>query len=43
MEASSLVAYVKEKLDEIQASLLKGATSFRDRCILHPYHVLPGK
>ncbi|KAF7132193.1 hypothetical protein RHSIM_Rhsim09G0200200 [Rhododendron simsii] len=34
MEASSLVAYVKEKLDEIQASLLGRATSFRDSNIV---------
>lgn len=34
MEASSLVAYVKEKLDEIQSSLLGRATSFRDSNIV---------
>lgn len=31
MEPSVLIAYVREKLDEIQASLLDKATSFRDR------------
>lgn len=31
MEPSTLVAYVKEKLDEIQSSLLEKAISFRDR------------
>lgn len=31
MEPSTLVAYVKEKLDEIQSSLLEKALSFRDR------------
>lgn len=31
VEPSVLIAYVKEKLDEIQASLLDKATSFRDR------------
>lgn len=34
MEPSILEAYVKDKLDEIQSSLLGRATSFRDRCIL---------
>lgn len=34
MEPSILEAYVKDKLDEIQSSLLGMATSFRDRCIL---------
>lgn len=33
MEPSSLEGYVKDKLDEIQSSLLGRATSFRDRCI----------
>lgn len=33
MEPSSLESYVKDKLDEIQSSLLERATSFRDRCI----------
>lgn len=31
MESSSLVAYVKGKLDEVQSTLLERATSFRDR------------
>ncbi|XP_010496792.1 PREDICTED: proline--tRNA ligase, chloroplastic/mitochondrial [Camelina sativa] len=34
MEASTLVAYVKEKLDEIQSSLLEKAVSFRDSNIV---------
>ncbi|PSS33044.1 Proline--tRNA ligase [Actinidia chinensis var. chinensis] len=34
MEASVLVAYVKDKLDEIQSSLLDRATSFRDSNIV---------
>lgn len=34
MEPATLEAYVKDKLDEIQLSLLGKATSFRDRCIL---------
>lgn len=34
MESSTLVAYVKDKLDEIQLALLSTATSFRDRCML---------
>lgn len=32
MEPPTLVAYVKEKLDEVQSSLLEKAVSFRDRC-----------
>ena len=31
VEPSTLVAYVKDKLDEIQFSLLERAISFRDR------------
>lgn len=31
MEPSTLVAYVKDKLNEVQASLLEKAVSFRDR------------
>ena len=34
MEPDALVPYVKDKLDEIQASLLSMATSFRDRYVL---------
>ncbi|CAH8279383.1 unnamed protein product [Arabidopsis lyrata] len=34
MEPSTLVAYVKEKLDEIQSSLLEKALSFRDSNIV---------
>ena len=34
MEPSILVAYVKDKLDEIQSSLLERAKSFRDRQVL---------
>lgn len=34
MEPSTLVAYVKEKLDEIQTSLLEKALSFRDSNIV---------
>ncbi|CAI0403217.1 unnamed protein product [Linum tenue] len=34
MEPSTLVGYVKDKLDEIQASLLAKATSFRDSNIV---------
>ncbi|KAF3561428.1 hypothetical protein DY000_02016688 [Brassica cretica] len=34
MEPSTLVAYVKEKLDEIQSSLLEKAVSFRDSNIV---------
>ncbi|CAN6868989.1 unnamed protein product [Brassica oleracea] len=34
MEPSTLVAYVKEKLDGIQSSLLEKAVSFRDRYFL---------
>ncbi|CAN7039357.1 hypothetical protein IGI04_005734 [Brassica rapa subsp. trilocularis] len=34
MEPSTLVAYVKEKLDEIQSSLLEKAISFRDSNIV---------
>ncbi|KAJ8773230.1 hypothetical protein K2173_028407 [Erythroxylum novogranatense] len=34
MEPSTLAAYVKDKLDEIQSSLLKLATSFRDSNIV---------
>ncbi|KAL7003467.1 Proline--tRNA ligase, chloroplastic/mitochondrial [Sarracenia purpurea var. burkii] len=34
MEASILVVYVKEKLEEIQSSLLERATSFRDSNIV---------
>lgn len=34
MEPSSLVFYVKDKLDEIQSSFLARATSFRDRSIV---------
>lgn len=47
MEPSTLVAYVKEKLDEIQSSLLEKAISFRDRYTLFivmfllPYKTLP--
>lgn len=33
MESSTLVAYIKDKLDEIQLALLSTAVSFRDRCI----------
>jgi hypothetical protein len=36
--AFNLEAYVKDKLDEIQSSLLGRATSFRDRCILLLQH-----
>lgn len=39
MEPSILVAYVKDKLDEIQSSLLERAMSYRDRQVLL-YHVL---
>lgn len=42
MEPSILEAYVKDKLDEIQSSLLERAISFRDRfspsLILFPRH-----
>lgn len=38
MEPLSLEAYVKDKLDEIQSSLLGRATSFRDRCIFYSQH-----
>lgn len=31
MEPSVLIPYIKEKLDEIQLSLLDKATAFRDR------------
>lgn len=31
MEPSSLVAYVIDKLNEVQSSLLERATTFRDR------------
>lgn len=31
MEPSALVAYVKDKLNEVQSSLLERATTFRDR------------
>lgn len=34
MESSTLVAYVKGKLDEVQSSLLESAKSFRDRYVL---------
>jgi prolyl-tRNA synthetase len=34
MEPSILEGYVKDKLGEIQASLLGQATLFRDRCML---------
>lgn len=34
IEPSILVAYVNDKLDEIQSSLLERATSFRDRQVL---------
>lgn len=34
MEPAVLEAYVKDKLDEIQSSLLQRAKLFRDRCIL---------
>ncbi|KAL0452472.1 UNVERIFIED_CONTAM: Proline--tRNA ligase, chloroplastic/mitochondrial [Sesamum latifolium] len=34
MESSSLVAYIKGKLDEVQSSLLERATSFRDSNIV---------
>ncbi|XP_073064306.1 proline--tRNA ligase, chloroplastic/mitochondrial isoform X1 [Primulina eburnea] len=34
MESSTLVAYVKGKLDEVQSSLLERATSFRDSNII---------
>ena len=34
MEPSILVAYVKDKLDEIQSSFLARATSFRDRSVV---------
>ncbi|KAG8381275.1 hypothetical protein BUALT_Bualt06G0105600 [Buddleja alternifolia] len=34
MESSTLVAYVKGKLDEVQSSLLKSAISFRDSNIV---------
>ena len=40
MEASVLVAYVKDKLDEIQSLLLDRAISFREMCILNPVNVL---
>lgn len=40
MEPSSLEGYVKDKLDEIQSSLLGRATSFRDRCIFFHRHLL---
>lgn len=43
MEPSSLEAYVKDKLDEIQSALLEQATSFRDRCILLIWHLLQKK
>lgn len=33
MEPSILEAFIKDKLDEIQSSLLGQAKSFRDRCI----------
>ena len=33
MEPSNLEAYVKDKLDEIQSSLLERAIAFRDRSI----------
>lgn len=36
MEPSILEAYVKDKLDEIQASLLERAIAFRDRFIPFP-------
>ncbi|XP_073123990.1 proline--tRNA ligase, chloroplastic/mitochondrial [Henckelia pumila] len=34
MESSTLVAYIKGKLDEVQSSLLEQATSFRDSNII---------
>ncbi|KAK6117645.1 hypothetical protein DH2020_048607 [Rehmannia glutinosa] len=34
MESSTLVAYIKSKLDEVQSSLLEGAKSFRDSNIV---------
>ncbi|KZV27562.1 proline--tRNA ligase-like [Dorcoceras hygrometricum] len=34
MESSTLVAYIKGKLDEVQSSLLEGARSFRDSNIV---------
>lgn len=36
MESSVLEAYIKDKLDEIQSSLLEKAKSFRDRFFLAP-------
>lgn len=44
MEASTLVAYVKDKLDEIQSSLLEKAISFRDRysfCLFFSQNLVP--
>ncbi|XP_055816997.1 proline--tRNA ligase, chloroplastic/mitochondrial [Solanum dulcamara] len=37
MEPSSLVAYVKDKLNEVQSSLLERATTFRDSNIVDVY------
>lgn len=45
VEPAVLVAYVKEKLDEIQSSLLERAITFRNRCVFittlthHPFSV----
>lgn len=37
MEPSSLEAYIKDKLDEIQSALLGRAIEFRDRLVQFPH------